>query len=130
MISITTLSLAKICEADERFPDIKTWYRWMLSHPELRQEYAHAKNEQLEILADEISAIADETQPSEIITIKADGSREVKIVDATEHRRLRIDTRKWLLSKLKPKTYGDRQEIEHSGALQVISSIPRPSGDK
>ena len=31
--------------------------------------------------------------------------------------RLRVDTRKWLLSKALPKIYGDKQQVEHSGSL-------------
>jgi len=131
LIATSSLSLEKVLASDERFPTHPTFYRWMIHNPELRTEYARAKTEQLEILADEIAAIADETQPSEIVTIKADGSREVKIVDATEHRRLRIDTRKWLLSKLKPKTYGDKLDLNHGGSvgIQLVNDIPRPKRD-
>ncbi len=31
--------------------------------------------------------------------------------------RLRVDTRKWFLSKLAPKRYGDRQAVEISGQV-------------
>ena len=125
LISSSTDSLEKICASDERFPALRTFYRWKLLHPELQQEYAHAKEEQLEILADELTAIADETHPGEIITLKADGSREVKILDATEHRRIRIDTRKWLLSKLAPKKYGDKQDLTVTGEIvkRVVSDL-------
>ena len=33
-----------------------------------------------------------------------------------DHRRLQIDTRKWLIGKMAPKKYGDKQQLEHSGA--------------
>jgi hypothetical protein len=79
----------------------------MLSHSELRELYARAKEEQLQILADEIQQIADEPQPGEVVTLKGE-EREVKISDMLDHRKLRIDSRKWLLSKLAPKKYGDR----------------------
>jgi hypothetical protein len=115
-IESTTISLRAICDSQERFPNVQTFYRWMLAHPELRELYARAKDEQLAILADEVRSIADEAEPSEIITLKADGSREVKIQDALEHRRLRIDSRKWLLAKLKPKVYGDKSQQEIVGA--------------
>jgi len=34
--------------------------------------------------------------------------------------KLYIDTKKWTLSKQLPKKYGDKQEIEHSGGVQVV----------
>jgi hypothetical protein len=120
-------SLESILASDERFPGTSTFYRWLLDRPELRDIYARAKTEQLQILADEIQAIADEPQPGEVVTIKGD-EREVKISDMIEHRKLRIDSRKWLLSKLDPKKYGDKTAItgDGGGPVQIITSIPRP----
>lgn len=90
----------------------------MLSHEELRQLYARAKDEQLQILADEIQQIADEPQPGEVVTLKGD-EREVKIADMLDHRKLRIDSRKWLLSKLAPKKYGDRVDMTLAGEVAI-----------
>jgi hypothetical protein len=75
--------------------------------------YARAKEAQLQILADEIQEIADEPQVGEIVTIKGE-EREVKMADMIEHRKLRIESRKWLLAKLAPKKYGDK--LAHTGA--------------
>ena len=80
--------------------------------------YARAKDEQLQILADEIQPIADTPQMGEIITIKGD-EREIKICDMLEHRKLRIEARKWLLAKLNPKKYGDKLGLEHSGEVNL-----------
>jgi hypothetical protein len=127
-ISTCTNSLESILESEERFPSKPAFYRWMLDHQELRDLYARAKDEQLQILADEIQPIADTPQMGEIITIKGD-EREVKMCDMLEHRKLRIESRKWLLAKLAPKKYGDK--LAHTGAdgegpIQIITSIPRP----
>jgi len=112
-ISIDSKGLKAVCDSDERFPHPATFYRWMLSHVELREIYARAKTEQLEILADEIQQIADEPQPGEIVTLKGN-EREVKIADMLEHRKLRIESRKWLLAKLAPKKYGERNNLSLS----------------
>jgi hypothetical protein len=50
-------------------------------------------------------------------------------VDMTAHRKLQIDTRKWLLAKMNPRDFGDRSdEDEAAGAadttLQVLSAEP------
>ena len=115
-ISTCTNSLESILSTDERFPSHSAFYRWMINHAELREMYARAKDEQLKILADEIQPIADTPQMGEIITIKGD-EREIKICDMLEHRRLRIEARKWLLAKLNPKKYGDKLGLEHSGEI-------------
>lgn len=41
--------------------------------------------------------------------------------------RLRVDTRKWLASKLKPKKYGDKVDLTHSGPggkpIETVSRV-------
>lgn len=34
-----------------------------------------------------------------------------------QHRRLKVDALKWIASKLKPKKYGDRAEVEITGSI-------------
>jgi hypothetical protein len=34
-----------------------------------------------------------------------------------EHRRLKVDSRKWFLSKMLPKIYGDKLDLNHSGYI-------------
>lgn len=67
--------------------------------------YAHAKRQQIEAMAEDIVDIAsDET------------------LDANE-RRLQVDTRKWLLSKLIPKTYGDKLDLTSDGKTLPSNSV-------
>ena len=123
LISTETKSLRSICQSDDKFPAINTFYRWMIHHPELRELYARAKEEQLQILADEIVPLADEDRVCEKVTIKADGSREVVILDQVDRSKLQIDSRKWLLSKLAPKKYGDKIQTEHSGSIDIAGVL-------
>ena len=64
--------------------------------------------------------IADTPSIAMIIKKKNVGTtkqkKEIIYQDATNHRRLQIDTRKWLLSKLLPKKYGDKLEISDNRA--------------
>jgi hypothetical protein len=89
-------SLKSICR-DDRMPDIKTVYRWMMANAEFRHQYACAREDQADTMADEIIDIADE-----------------KTEDANS-RRVRIDARKWVAAKLKPKKYGDKVETTVQG---------------
>ena len=89
-------SLRQICRS-EGFPDHTTVYRWMIQRENFGTAYARARLEQADTLADEIQAIADdESIPS-------------------DSRRIRVDARKWIAAKLKPKTYGERVVNEHTG---------------
>lgn len=113
-IATTPKSLESICKDVESAPHARTFWKWMENDPELGQRYARAKESQLEVLADQLVDLADTDRVCEKVTIKADGSREVVILDQVERTKVQIDTRKWLLAKLNPKKYGDKQL--HTGA--------------
>jgi hypothetical protein len=81
----------------------------MVADPAFRDQYACAREEQAEALADEIVGISDEIDA----TVKHEGEEVRLALDATAvaRNRLRVDARKWVASKLKPKKYGDRQVL-------------------
>ena len=115
MIATTPKSLNSICASDKRFPDARTVYRWIDADEELCQQYTRAKAAQLQILADQLVDLADTDRICRKVTEKADGSTETVTLDQTDRTKLQIDTRKWLLSKLDPKKYGDKVEQFISG---------------
>jgi len=46
---------------------------------------------------------------------------------AVQMRRLQIETRRWILSKLLPRKYGDRMGLDHQGEgfnLTVVTGVP------
>lgn len=102
-------SLRSICR-DEDSPGLSTVFKWLANVPEFREQYAHAREAQAEALFDEIIEIADTPQIGQKTVSKATGV-EITEADMIEHRRLQVDARKWIASKLAPKKYGDK--IEH-----------------
>jgi hypothetical protein len=44
---------------------------------------------------------------------------ERKIADMIEHRRLKIESRKWLAMKLLPRIYGDKVDLNHGGEVAI-----------
>jgi len=100
---------------DEDMPDRATVYRWLAANPAFCDMYARAREDQADTLADEILAIADE-QP-EIIPVvdKRTGELIEHKLDGAflQWQRNRIDTRKWIAMKLKPRKYGER--LVHAG---------------
>jgi hypothetical protein len=99
-------SLRKICD-DDGMPDQKTVFRWVHSFEEFRQQYARARELQMERWADEIVEISDDGRND------YDGQKTNS--DHIARSRLRVDTRKWLMSKLAPKKYGDRMTTTIAG---------------
>ena len=130
-------SLIATCKR-EGLPSFTTFMRWLAEEGEagesLRDQYARAREAQAEVIAEDILTIADE----ECTMVKADkhGSRDddgdgnTEVVfdsTAVQRNRLRVDARKWLLSKMAPKKYGDKIQAEHTGAnggaIQVASTV-------
>lgn len=115
-------SLRSIC-TDEAMPAKSTVFKWLSQQKEFADQYARAREEQAETLAAEIVEIADEECTMVRASkhgAKADDSEsgEVEVVfDATAvaRNRLRVDARKWVASKLKPKVYGDKVSTELTG---------------
>lgn len=104
-------SLRSICQQDD-MPGQTTVFRWLEAHESFRVQYAYARELQADALFDETLDIADEKANDK--TINADG-QEVVNHEAIQRARLRIDTRKWMAGKLRPKKYGERQAMELSG---------------
>ena len=108
-------SLRSVCR-DEGMPDKASVFRWLRTHQEFCDQYAIAKEESAESHADDIKDIADDiSKDYEIV----DGEVRVNN-EAIQRSRLRVDTRKWIASKLKPKKYGER--IEHTGEVTLSLS--------
>ena len=106
------LSLRTVCLAED-MPDKSTVFRWIRSIPEFRDQYARAKEEAADALTDEMLDIADDGSND---WMKRHGKEDEEYWVANgEHiqrSRVRIDTRKWIASKLKPKKYGDKLDID------------------
>ena len=112
-------SLRAICgEAD--MPDKATVFRWLLAeqHKDFCNQYKRARDIQADVLFDEIHQIADTPQKGIKTVRRGEGDNstvETTEADMIEHRRLQIDARKWLIGKMAPKKYGDKQQLEHGG---------------
>lgn len=108
-------SLRQVCR-DESMPSTSTVMKWARELPEFTELYTQAREALLEHWAEEISEIADDGSNDWMKREVKEGRFEI-VLDA-EHvnrSRLRVDTRKWLLSKLAPRKYGDRVSAELSG---------------
>lgn len=104
-------SLRKVCSADD-MPDKATVLRWVARHERFRDQYAHARELSQEAVAEEYFELLDEVPPK-----KPDGSFDAAAVAWYKNR---ADARKWYLSKIAPKKYGDKLELNNVGLPTVI----------
>lgn len=92
-------SLRKICKRPG-MPAIRTVMYWLQKHDDFMQQYVRAREGQAETLLEEILEIADECIPDPAEVSKA---------------KLRVDARKWYITKVAPKKYGDKITTELTG---------------
>jgi len=84
-------------------------YRWAEKDSEFREDVKHARMVGHDSLAAEMLEIADSATPE---TVHVD--------------RLRLDARRWLLSRWSPERYGDAKASGESGAtVVVVTGVPR-----
>jgi hypothetical protein len=101
-------SLRKICK-DDKMPNLTSVWKWLNNNEELSKQYARAREEQAETFVDEILDIADNNKDDTFID--EDGKLIIN-QEVIARSRLRVDSRKWIASKLKPKRFGDYTKIQ------------------
>ena len=88
---------------------------WLRDNQDRENAYMLAKAERVEAMAEALIAIAD-CEPG---TLPHGGMDSA----AVAHAKLRIDTRRWYLSKLAPKQYSDRVEVDATVTHDVVSDL-------
>ncbi len=94
--------LRKTLEADPELPAFGTVKDWVAKHSSFSDKFAQAKRQQLENMAEDIVDLADRDD-----------------LDPND-KRLRVDTRKWLLTKLMHRTYGDKLDVTSGGEKLAV----------
>jgi hypothetical protein len=109
-------TLLNICAADESLPDHSTIRAWAATDFKgFYSRYARAREIGLDAMAEQLFEIADDGRKDYVERV-VEGGRTIPVPDH-EHiarSKLRIEARKWYLSKLAPKRYGDRVEVQLS----------------
>lgn len=117
-------SLRSICR-DPEMPGTTAVCKWLIRIPAFAEQYARARELQADALFDENLDIADDGRNDWML-------RQGTLVpnnEAVQRSRLRIDTRKWMAGKLRPKKYGDIrpepvQEPNKQSRVVVEGALP------
>jgi hypothetical protein len=96
-VAASECGLRKTLEADPELPAFATVQGWLRNHAQFASTYAQARQLQIEAMAEDIVDLSNDDT-----------------LDPND-KRIRIDTRKWLLSKLIPRTYGDKLDVTSGG---------------
>lgn len=112
---ITSGESVRSITRDESMPAMATFFRWLHEKPEFKEQYAIAKELGAEALFADILSIADDGSNDYMEKISQEGEAQGYQTngEAIQRSRLRVDTRKWYLSKVLPKVYGEKQQIDH-----------------
>jgi len=102
-------TLRSICR-EEGFPNQDTVHNWLNKYPEFVEQYTHARSQQADTYA-------------EMIIDEAFSSHDAAIG------RLRMDALKWAASKMAPKKYGDKIEVEANQTNNIKLSFTVPHRD-
>lgn len=109
-------SVRSICQSDD-MPAISTVMLWSATDREgFSERYANACSARAHYWADELLDIADDGR-NDWMERQGDDDNEAYVVngEAIQRARLRVDTRKWLLSKMLPR-YADKAAVDHTSS--------------
>lgn len=110
-------SLRRICE-EEKMPHRSTVHLWLLdpAKQQFFDQYEKACNTRAENMFDDLLEIADDGSNDWMERETKDGkSFTVLDHENVQRSRLRVDTRKWYLSKVLPKKFGDKMDVTSDG---------------
>jgi hypothetical protein len=93
-----------------------TFFIWLREDESKSKQYDIATKERSELMFEEMFDIADDSSNDYMAKQYGDGI-EVQVLNSEniQRSRLRIDTRKWALSKMNPKKYGEKTDITTNG---------------
>lgn len=118
----TGLSVKKVCEKPG-MPCPRAIFNWLRTNETFRGLYEKAKEASADCLSDEMLDIADNASNDWMENNSEKSEGWLLNGDHIQRDKLRIETRKWLASKLKPKKYGDKIDVEHSGEIKLPDII-------
>lgn len=112
-------SLRTVVKNDWCVEGVTVW-RWLREIESFNKQYVRAKQEAADAMAEDILDISDEE-------LALGDDRHINNALVSRNR-LRVDTRKWLMAKMKPKKYSERFELEDlpANAIVFMNNVPAP----
>jgi|SRR6185503_4039445 len=118
-IATSSFGIRKLAKKNPHWPSVAHIFRWLHNNALFREQYMRAKQSQIESFIDDVIDIADDASND---WMENENGTIVANHDHINRARLRIDTRKWIASKLAPKIYGDAK-VEKGNEDDAISQF-------
>jgi hypothetical protein len=115
-------SLKAICE-EEGMPSKATVFKWLGQNASFVDKYARAREAQADALFDDILSIADDGRNDWMERRGEEDAGWVANGENIRRAQLRIDARKWMAGKLRPKKYGEKLDIDGTLTHEAGDSI-------
>ena len=109
-IGTSSDGIHKICKELNIAPS--TCFDWLTKHTEFSDKYVRAKELQADFMVQEMVEIADDSSRDTKVIDKNGKLVEMENTEWTNRSKLRVETRKWLAGKLRPKVYGDSLKLQ------------------
>ena len=109
--------------------DNKRFYKLLNESKANRERYARACEARAETIFEDILDISDDSSND---TFTDENGVERTNNEVIARSRLRVDARKWMLSKLQPKKYGDKLEVDANvkGEIQTVTVFKLPDNGR
>lgn len=116
VISRSNQSILRLCALHAHWPSHDTIHRWINENYQgFADQYARAKENQADFLVDNMLFIID--KPETYTDEQGNVRNDVAMM------RLKTDVYKWQAGKLRPKKYGDRQQVDNTLTITHEQSI-------
>ncbi len=93
-------------------------FRWLEVNEKFRQQYARACEIRADAWLEEIIQIADDGSNDTYLDEEGNPRTDHDVINRSK---LRVDARKWAMSKAQPKKYGDKAEDEGDKPTEAIT---------
>ena len=123
-------SLRAVLPLGNKLVSRTTFNQWLIDKQGLADQYARACEERADKIFEDIISIADDTTHDTELKSYGDVVEERANTEWIQRSKVRIDARKWILSKMQPKKYGDKIEIENKGEVSIKSYTITPASGK
>lgn len=129
-------SLKSILDTKKDMPTRATVYTWLNdAHNKFDKKflnnYVRATQERAEYIFDEMMGISDTTEQG-TTTKETEKGLEVTTGDMINHRRLKVETRKWVLGRMNPKKYSDKIQVDTTEFSEqpLFPNVPKNNSNK
>lgn len=117
------MTLRAVCRQGG-MPDASTVIGWVRDDKcGFAQQYARAREIGYQVMADELIEIADDGTNDWVERETERGAQVLCDHDHVTRSRLRVDARKWLLSKALPKVYGDKVAVTGGDGGAITTEV-------